>query len=101
MRRLEWSRVAQRDLLETALYIAADSPKAAFELELKVRSAADDPAFMATGRKGRNGSSYEKLVPRTPYILVYTIRRIKTAEVIYILRLIHSARDWTPGNWPK
>jgi toxin ParE1/3/4 len=101
MRQLEWSYAARQDLSEAARYIAADSPKAAFGLELKVRKAGDDLAFMATGRKGRNGATYEKLVTGTPYILVYTIRRIKAAEIVYVLRLIHSARDWTPGGWPK
>ena len=100
MRRLEWSRLAQQDLLEAALYIAADSPKAAFALELKVRKAADDLTFMATGRKGRNRAAYERLVTGTPYILAYTIRRIKMEEIVYILRLIHAARDWSPGRWP-
>ena len=55
---------------------------------------------MATGRPGRVSGSYEKLVPRLPYILAYAIASQGEREVIAILRVIHMARDWREDDWP-
>lgn len=55
---------------------------------------------MATGRPGRVNGTYEKLVPGLPYMLAYTIASQSEREVIAILRVIHTERDWREEDWP-
>lgn len=55
---------------------------------------------MATGRPGRVNGTYEKLVPRLPYILAYAIVSQDGREIVTILRVIHTARDWREDDWP-
>ena len=52
-----------------------------------------------TGRRGRFTGTYEKIVTGLPYILAYNIDN--QAGAIRILHLIHGARDWPDGDWPK
>jgi plasmid stabilization system protein ParE len=41
------------------------------------------------------------LVTGLPYILAYAIRtRPDGEEDVVILRVIHTARNWTKGDWP-
>lgn len=37
-----------------------------------------------------------------PYIIAYAIGPYPAGgEVVTILHVIHGARDWPPGRWPK
>ena len=99
-RAVEWSVAALADLTAQAEFIAADSRQQAMAVAQAIRKAGDDLAFMSTGRPGRNKGVYEKVVVGLPYIIAYTIHRARAGEMIYILRVVHSARDWQPGSWP-
>ncbi len=54
----------------------------------------------ATGHPGRVAGTYEKSVGGSPYIIVYAIDRTDAAEVVVVLHVIHTARDWRAGAWP-
>lgn len=56
---------------------------------------------MATGRPGRVAGSYEKPVARLPYIIAYALALQRGREVVAILRVIHTARDWPEQGWPR
>ena len=55
---------------------------------------------MPIGRPGRVTGSYEKLVTGLPYILVYAIAQGSGEETVAIIRVIHTAREWSAEEWP-
>ena len=93
MRRVIWSADARRDYLDILRYIAADNPLAAERVADAIEQAGNGLGEFATGRPGRVTGSYEKSVPRLPYI-------IAEREVIAVLRVIHTSRDWRAEEWP-
>lgn len=42
----------------------------------------------------------EKSVPGLPYIIAYERLTRDAEEVVAILHVIHTARNWPPGEWP-
>jgi toxin ParE1/3/4 len=84
--------LADRDAIVT--YIAQDSPRAALEQGDRIQAAvdrlSDNPE---SGRRGRIPGTREKVVPRTPYVVVY---RLSAAETIEVLRVLHGAQRWPP-----
>jgi toxin ParE1/3/4 len=76
-------------------YIAADSPKAAIEQGDRIESQVETLAtYPEMGREGRVAGTRELVVTRTPFVVVYRVR----AERIEILRVLHGARMWPPGE---
>jgi toxin ParE1/3/4 len=54
------------------------------------------------GRPGRVSGTYEKLVIGQPYIVVYSLLPGDGGEDdLVIMRIVHTARDWPPGRWPR
>lgn len=101
-RPVEWSRDALDDLKEQVAYIAADNPVAARKVAARIRTIGNNLGTMATGRPGRVYGTYEQPISDLPYIVAYTIRPVPgRGEVITILRIIHGARDWPAGEWPR
>ena len=102
MREVFWSKDALDDLNSVIQYIAAENPRAALSVISKIEKAATALGNMATGRKGRVSGTYEKPVAGLAYIMAYTIeQRRDGGERVVILRVIHGARDWKEGDWPK
>jgi addiction module RelE/StbE family toxin len=102
MRAVRWSDDAVADLEAQLDYIAYDNPAAARRVVARLRSAGQALGEIATGQKGRVPGTYEKVIPRLPYIIVYGIGiQPDGSEVIDILRVIHGARNWPPGGWPQ
>jgi plasmid stabilization system protein ParE len=99
-RPVQWSRTALDELKQQIAFIAADNPRAAQRVRDSLRSAAVALGEGATGRPGRVAGTYEKPVPRLPYIIAYEITRSPVSEYISILRVIHTARDWPEDRWP-
>ena len=97
MRRLDWSRSALADLSNQLAYIAQDDPSAARLVRDRIERAAVQLAEMPTGRPGRVSDTYEKPVPRTSHVIAYAV----TDEMVTVLRVIHMARDWPAGRWPR
>ncbi len=96
-----WSRSALDDLKAQVAYIAAENPDAAQRVATTIKDAASALATIPTGRLGRVAGTYEKSVTRLPYIIAYAISISLTGEAIAIIRVIHAARDWPAGQWPK
>lgn len=96
-----WARDALDDLKAQLTYIAADNPDAARRVADALRDAATALGKIATGRAGRVVGTYEKSVARYPYVIVYVISGQGAAEVLSIVRVIHTARDWPSGRWPE
>jgi addiction module RelE/StbE family toxin len=93
--RLVWSRRAKRNLHDLIAYIAEDSVQGAELVSARMLKAAELLAEMPRiGRIGRVPRTRERVVGRTPYILVYQV----DSERIRILRIYHGARKW-PSNF--
>ena len=96
MRAVRWSRDALDDIKNQIAYIAANNPDAARRVADKLRETGATLGKRAIGRTGRISGTYEKSVSGLPYVIVYDIRAKADQEVVSILRVIHTARDW-PG----
>ena len=100
-RRIQWSRAALDDFKSQIAYIAADNPIAAGRVAERIRASAAALGEIATGRQGRVSGTYERLVSNLPYIIAYAITASPAGEVVSILRVIHTSRDWPAENWPR
>lgn len=100
MKPVIWSDDAQHDYFDILRYIAKDNPDAAERVVDAIEQAGNHLGEFATGRLGRVSGTYEKLVPGLPYILAYAIISRDGREVVAILRVIHTARDWREEDWP-
>lgn len=96
MRRLVWSQSALADFEQAILYLAEREVAAARLVAERIDKAARQLADMPTGRSGRVLGTYEKFVPKTPYIIAYAV----ADQSITILHVIHGSRDWPEGEWP-
>jgi toxin ParE1/3/4 len=92
--RIVWLARAVADRDTIVAYIARDSPRAALDqgdrIQAGVDRLADNPQ---AGRRGRHAGTREKVVPRTPYIVVY---RLSTSDTVEVLRVLHGAQQWPP-----
>ena len=87
-----WSPFSLEDLRSIRHYISQDNPIAAARIASRILQFTTDQLsqFPRSGRAGRVVDTFELIVPRTPYIVVYAI----TADGVYILALHHGARRW-------
>jgi toxin ParE1/3/4 len=91
--RTEWRPAARGDLLELARYIAQDSVSAGLRMHDAITAAVESlPTHPRRGRPGRMKGTRELVVPRTPYVIVYSA----SATTIVVLRVLHGARRWPP-----
>jgi toxin ParE1/3/4 len=86
-----WTLRALGDLEEIEDYIAAKSPRAAYQVTLKIWSRTNDllgdnPNI---GRKGRAVGTRELVIVGTPYFVVYRL-----SDRVEILAVVHGAQDW-------
>jgi toxin ParE1/3/4 len=92
--RIKWLRTALANLDTEAEYIARDSPAAASRVVTAIATAVDNLAeYPAMGRPGRVPGTRELVVPNTPYIIPYRVRR----NTVEVLRVFHAARKWPSG----
>lgn len=99
MRHVHWSDDALADLERQLVHIARDNPAAARRVAKRIRETGDALAEFATGHPGRVRRTYEKSIARLPYIIAYALS--DDDAVLTILHVIHTARDWLPGEWPE
>lgn len=99
MRHVQWSDGALDDLEEQAVHIAKDDPSTARRVAARIREAGNKLRDFATGHPGRVSGTYEKSVRGLPYIIAYALH--DDDAVLTILRVIHTARDWPPDDWPE
>ena len=89
--KVEWLPIAERDRADQLAYVMARNPVAAIRLgDAIFNAAALLSDFPRIGRTGRVSGTRELLVGGTPYILIYR----HEDEMVVILRLLHSARQW-------
>jgi addiction module RelE/StbE family toxin len=89
--KIRWTRLARADIDAAFEYVVADSAYAAEQfLERMQQAVAILVRHPMAGRTGRIPGTRELIVPGTPWILPYRIRR----GFIDILAVIHGARKW-------
>ena len=73
-------------------WIVRDNPKAAFAVVERVFGSAEHLAtFPRMGHTGRDEGTFEWVVPRLPYIVVYEIHPER--DGIIVVAVVHGARD--------
>lgn len=83
---------ALSDLEDIFHWIAKDNPRAAKAVVERIFASVEHLAsFPQMGRAGRDEGSFEWVVPRLPYIVVYEIHA-ERGEVI-IVGVVHGARE--------
>ncbi len=95
-----WSTYVSR--LRSSGYLGAgvgENAAAAQRVADRLRATGDALGEMATGRPGRVAGTYEKSVTGLRYIIAYTLTRRGDREILSILRVIHTARDWPEDEW--
>lgn len=86
------SQTAENDLDQIHDYIAQDDPSAALlVVDRLLTTTAQLGNFPFLGRPGRVEDTRELLVPRTPYMIVYTIA---DEYHIDIETYVHTSRNW-------
>lgn len=90
--RLQWTRLAERDLDQIATYIEADNPAAAARVVLEIIDQVETllPDHPAIGRPGRVPGARELVIRGLPYVVAYRIRD----NSLESLRVLHTARRW-------
>jgi toxin ParE1/3/4 len=89
--RIVWSPRALRHMGDIRRFIARDDPGAAANVADAIRRSVDSLARLPQrGRPGRVPETRELVVPRTPYIVPYSVH----GETVEILAVFHSARRW-------
>ena len=102
MRRVAWAESALSDYCEVIGYIATDNVAAAEKVARRIDHVIENLAFMPTGRRGRVAGTYEALVADLLYIVAYSLsEELSGAETVMVLRIIHGARHWPEGQWPR
>ncbi|WCT79260.1 type II toxin-antitoxin system RelE/ParE family toxin [Novosphingobium humi] len=99
MRRVEWAESALTDIRTQIEYIAVQDPQAARKVANAIGQTGAALGEFATGHPGRVAGTYEKLVRGLPYIIAYALT--DKEQAVSILRVIHTARDWTEEAWPR
>lgn len=97
MKNVIWSEISQNDLNDIADYISQDNPDAADNVIDRIEAAVDMLARSTIGRQGRMAGTHEKVVTGLPYIIAYNVAE----QNLVVVRIIHGARNWQPGEWPK
>ena len=95
-----WSRDALDDLKQQLIYVSTEDPDAARKIVARLRLTGDQLADFATGHQGRVSGTYEKSISGLPYIIAYALTTHQGREVVAILRVIHTSRNWDSERWP-
>ena len=93
-----WSEDALADARTLFGFIAQDSLQNAHLVADRIDQTISRLAEMPFGRVGRMKNTYEVVVPKTPFIIAYQLNKNKSLNIV---RVIHGARDWQAGKWPK
>ena len=90
--RLVWTARAKGDLKEIVSYIWRDNPAAAKKIRNRIETVA---AYLKSqpfaGRMGAITGTREA-IPHPGYRIVYQV----TGDTVFILRVVHTARQWPP-----
>lgn len=88
---INWTKGAEKNLLQVETYINQDNPRAAIDTILHILKAVevltDHPAM---GRPGRIFNTRELVISGTLYIVAYRVKH----NQIQILRVLHGTMRW-------
>lgn len=88
---IKWSPSANLDLKDIKKYIAKDNPIAAKQvINVIIKYTETLFTILRPSQEGRVSGSYELVIPKLPYILVYRQRN----DTIEIIRIYHTSRPW-------
>jgi toxin ParE1/3/4 len=88
---ITWRRRALEDLEAARRYIAKENPRASRRvMELILAAVSRLPETPDIGRPGRVEGTREWVIPRTPYIVAYTV----IGDDLVILDVLHGAQEW-------
>ncbi|ESQ81293.1 type II toxin-antitoxin system RelE/ParE family toxin [Asticcacaulis sp. YBE204] len=89
--KVEYTKPARNDLREIANYIAQDNPRRALSFTVELRNKAETIGDAPYGFPIMERYQYEGIrrKPFRDYLIFYRIN----ADAIWILRVLHSARD--------
>lgn len=88
---LQWTPRAVQHLRSLWDYISHENPSAADQtLQRVIRATERLAQFPESGREGRVDGTRELVVPGTPFVVAYRVRRGRVA----ILAVFHAARRW-------
>lgn len=98
MRTIIWAPRALEDVEAHIDYINDRSPIGAELVVTRLSDAVLLLRDMPTGRPGKVPGTYERYIRKTSLIIAFEL--VDTDRLV-ILRVIHTARDWPDGHWPK
>jgi toxin ParE1/3/4 len=94
-----WLPRARKELTDAIAYIGQDNPIAALgqldKIEHQIDMLLQHPKM---GRPGRVRGTRELVISRTPFVVIY---RLKKEPRIEVLRLLHGAQHWPPSQTTK
>jgi addiction module RelE/StbE family toxin len=91
LKRVRWSPAAADDLERIADYLRENHPHfLESTIEKLYRAAVSLRQFPNRGRWGKLEGSRELVLPRLPYIIVYSVDQ----QLVNILRIMHTSPDW-------
>lgn len=89
--KLRWTNAARRDRELIYAYVESNSPDAALQLDERFQERATRLIHLPyLGREGRVAGTRELSISGSSYLLVYRVE----ADLIWIVRVIHTARSW-------
>lgn len=97
---IEWSEQALQDRENIFDFISQENAQAAVNVDIRISEQLSQlTIFPESGRKGRFPGTRELNISDTPFIVVYQLLTMKLNESnkIRILRVLHSARQWSAG----
>ena len=96
-RRIAWSKRATADYHAQLEHIAEQDPTSTDLVDHRLMETIKKLAERPIGRLGRVAGTYEKSVLKTSLIVAY----ILDDDILHVLRIIHTRRNWPAGRWPK
>ncbi len=97
-RKILWSEDALADAQKIFAFIARDNLQNANLVADRIDHSIALIAETPLGKPGRIHNTYEAVVPKTSFIIAYHLGKDNSLNII---RVIHGARDWQVGEWPK
>ncbi len=98
--RVVWSNKGSGAHARIYQYLAERDPAAAVRVGRRIAEGAAALGQHLTGRPGRYRRSYEKSLTDIHYVLVYRLERRSGQEVVVILDVVHTRRNWPPDQMP-
>lgn len=90
MREVIWSAYAGSQYLAALDYLAERNGPAAETFAKRVEQTVHELASRPIGRPGQAADTFEKIVLKTSYVVVYEL----CGDELRVLRLFHMSQDW-------